>query len=253
MRQSKYPLLNSLAALLGKTAVLTCLSAEEKQKAKDAADPCKRVIKKNVTETIGSRGGNSSLYVKLSLGQLITLGYIYRDTSLDAWEKVLRFADMARMRFWKYRMRGAIEPTDADLNFSVARANEDLKCETHLCALLDREEAMMLQLGLIASAEEMAKRRADLLKNRSHSKTAEGLNRLETRIEALYQKLDGFIETGVKQSISSTANGMKLEKEIAELKGVMNTLAEGMNAVLTSITRLNESPTNPPLKGVLKS
>ncbi len=268
MRHPKYPKLNVLAAKLGTTPALTTLDEKELLKVRAIAQVGSRITRKNMALTLGG-GGYSSMLVKLSLGQLVTLGYIYKDESLSAWAKALRFADMARMRFWKYRMRGATEPTDADLNFSVARAKLDLQFETRLNALLDEEEALMLEAGIIEPAEQMQAKRVAMLKNRPRSKLTDNLTKIDVRLEAMHTSIQALVAILVKQSeeksaspaekkpiVSDTGKLMRMEKEMAGIREVMNTLSERMNAVLFSINRPPMPPASEseaPLKGMLNT
>lgn len=73
--------------------------------------------------------------VRLYLGGAIrTIGYTENPTH------ACRFADMAALRFWKYRIRGACEPLDAHLNFGIAQAKHDATHETCAILLLSRIE-----------------------------------------------------------------------------------------------------------------
>jgi len=60
-----------------------------------------------------------------------------------------RYADMAALRFWKYRVRGASEPVDANLNFDLAQATHDSVEETDAIWLLDRIENYLQSSGIL--------------------------------------------------------------------------------------------------------
>lgn len=71
-----------------------------------------------------------------------------------------RFADMAQMRLWKYRIRGASEPVDADLNFGVEQAKHDCANEEAAGELLDQIEEYLKNKGvLIESVDETERER----------------------------------------------------------------------------------------------
>lgn len=76
-----------------------------------------------------------------------------------------RFADMAQMRFWKYRIRGACEPVQANLNFTVEQAKSDCQREEGAIWLLDKIEKHFKDNGTIADpatveAERVANRKS---------------------------------------------------------------------------------------------
>lgn len=71
--------------------------------------------------------------------------------------ELARFADLCVIRFWKYRLRGFV-PTDADTNFAISRAEQDLKNLTFLkhpaIDLLDEIEKHLLSLGVFQDRPE---------------------------------------------------------------------------------------------------
>lgn len=102
-----------------------------------------------------------------------------------------RFSDMAKMRFFKYRQRHAVEPTDDDLNFSVAQAKSDLQFETAAIALLDDIEAHFREKGFWKDTPTKEIRRSDVKSERWTLGRA--VRTLETEIEIIKEKLDGLI------------------------------------------------------------
>lgn len=58
-----------------------------------------------------------------------------------------RFADMAELRFWKYR-RAPAPPTDAQMNFSVAQATTDTEDNAEAVTLLGSIEKHLLDIGV---------------------------------------------------------------------------------------------------------
>lgn len=101
-----------------------------------------------------------------------------------------RFADMAKMRFYKFKQRGAVEPTDADLNFSVAQAKSDLQFETSAVALLDEIEAHFRDKGWWKDTVEKESRRRD-----THSERwtiAKALREVQSELAIMREELDGL-------------------------------------------------------------
>jgi len=116
----------------------------------------------------------------------------------------LRFADMAAMYFWQHKVRGAHEPSDMELNFSVDRAKTDLEMEDHAVALLRRIEAHLVEIGAIVSSEEMQHQRTmrkELWrKQRTVSNTVlEVCEVLETAMQRLEKGLSGQMEANTKE------------------------------------------------------
>jgi hypothetical protein len=83
----------------------------------------------------------------------------------------LRYADMAAMTFWPYRIRGACEPVDADLNFSVEQAKEDLANETDAVKLLDEIVNYLKDAGAIPDIKKLNEQRKLDRKEREKRKT----------------------------------------------------------------------------------
>jgi hypothetical protein len=114
--------------------------------------------------------GATNWAVRVCLGgQQRTLGIVDQRHVEDAF----RFADMAQQYFWKYKLRGAAPPTEADLNISMERMEGDMVAEVNALALLRAEEEYMLSMGIIKSsadrrAEEKAQRE-ERKKNRVRS------------------------------------------------------------------------------------
>jgi len=116
----------------------------------------------------------------------------------------LRFADMAAMYFWQHKVRGAHEPSDMELNFSVDRAKTDLEMEDHAVALLRRIEAHLVEIGAIVYSEEMQHQRTmrkELWrKQRTVSNTVlEVCEVLETAMQRLEKGLSGQMEANTKE------------------------------------------------------
>lgn len=99
-----------------------------------------------------------------------------------------RFADMARMRFYKFKQRGAIEPKDDDLNFSVTQAKSDLHFETAAVALLNEVEAHFREKGFWK--DRPGKEVRD--KKSERWTTAKAVRDHETRLQALEELHDNI-------------------------------------------------------------
>lgn len=111
-----------------------------------------------------------------------------------------RFADMALMHFWKYRIRGASEPLDTHLNFGVAQAKKDLEELIEHAFLLEKIEGYLVVNKVLPDEKEVALRHAARVESRKtveRRKTArwELLDRLapiEKSIALILQRLDGI-------------------------------------------------------------
>jgi len=132
-----------------------------------------------------------------------TIGVYKPYRASEIWP-ALRFADMAAMYFWQHKVRGAHEPSDMELNFSVDRAKTDLEMEDHAVALLRRIEAHLVEIGAIVSSEEMQHQRTmrkELWrKQRTVSNTVlEVCEVLETAMQRLEKGLSGQMEANTKE------------------------------------------------------
>ena len=132
-----------------------------------------------------------------------TIGVYKPRLASEIWP-ALRFADMAAMYFWQHKVRGAHEPGDMELNFSVDRAKTDLEMEDHAVALLRRIEAHLVEIGAIVSSEEIQHQRTmrkELWrKQRTVSNTVlEVCEVLETAMQRLEKGLSGQMEANTKE------------------------------------------------------
>jgi len=128
--------------------------------------------------------------VRLYLGGSVrTIGFSARLT--DA----CRYADMAALRFWKYRVRGASEPVDANLNFDVAQAKHDSEHETDAVWLLDRIENYLQSSGILgdpklAEIDRQKNRKARDARRTVRSDFHALIGQLSDKIDALSRKVD---------------------------------------------------------------
>lgn len=111
-----------------------------------------------------------------------------------------RFADMALMHFWKYRIRGASEPLDTHLNFGVAQAKKDLEELSEHAFLLSKIENHLVISGVLPDEKTVSARYELRTQHRravEHRKTArsELLERfaiVERTLEQILKRLDGI-------------------------------------------------------------
>jgi len=120
----------------------------------------------------------------------------------------VRYADMAKMMFWKYNIRGAHEPDDSELNLTALRARQDLAGEPEASGLLLDIEQYLIGIRAILSPEERERKRKE---DRAHQRrstlttvvaetsvvTQELLLRIEKRLatqEEQLARVNGFIE-----------------------------------------------------------
>ena len=82
-----------------------------------------------------------------------TFGY-FKPTDKTGLAPAIRYADMVRMYFWKYKTREAFEPDDGQLNISAERAKSDLLFEPEALQLLKDFEAHFIKIGAIVAPEE---------------------------------------------------------------------------------------------------
>jgi hypothetical protein len=124
----------------------------------------------------------------------------------------LRYADMAMMHFWKYKVRGACPPGKMELNLTTDRLEADMANETFALDLLRRQEEYLLSVGILKSSEQRA--------------TEEKSRRQSMR--------KGFLRTTVSVQHLET-----LEK----FEAVQNQIAEAQATLLARIDRLDDSLT----------
>jgi len=98
--------------------------------------------------------------VKFSLGgKVCVLGFT--DHAADA----ARFADMARVRFHKYKLRGRWKPLlDHDLNFDLNQVKEDETEVPEAIALLEDIEHLLLADGILEDYKAVEAKRAEIVK-----------------------------------------------------------------------------------------
>jgi len=78
----------------------------------------------------------------------------------DDLTKACRFADMAAMRFWKYRVRGAHPPTDIELNYGTEHTKSDCEHEVDVNNLLNKIEAHLKSTGSLPNSQDLEETRS---------------------------------------------------------------------------------------------
>lgn len=139
--------------------------------------------------------GPHGLYiVKFSLGGAVRhIGF--SDCGADA----ARFADMARVRFFKYKLRGGHTPlVDQDLNFDLKQVDWDTKHVQDAVSLLSDIEHLLLDQGILKDYKEIeAEREGIVLRRREVRKTKGGeilftLLEIQEKIEVANRRLAGI-------------------------------------------------------------
>lgn len=85
-----------------------------------------------------------------------------------------RFADMATLRFWSWRLRGLPEPSDRDFTFSRAQVEFDSRNETYAGILLDDIERHFKAVGVIVELSSDLAERKRLRAERDRRRTVRG-------------------------------------------------------------------------------
>lgn len=219
---------NSLASL--KLLTETQLMGE---KGPDALAQKLRILwnqptKKTCTVLLNTRNVHNTLWdIRLSLGGFACLIGSIKGVTEDVREKALRFADMTRLHFWKYRVRGSSElPTDEDFNFSKQQAELDLKNETELLSLIVTQEKYLSTLGVLAEKKETRARPIDQLNSRVGSlqltlvEQAKKLDAQDKKLDELARRLSG-LESTLHQLHDVTAVIMDQQKrEVDAIDGI---------------------------------
>jgi hypothetical protein len=134
----------------------------------------------------------------------------------------LRFADMVAMYFWQHKVRGAHEPGDAELNFSVDRAKTDLELEENAIALIKRIEEHLISIDAIVSSADMQVRRSARRDQWRRQRTVSGTvlevsEVLSTAMQRVEHNLGGLMKS-LEEKMAQQV------KEIARLNSVIELL-----------------------------
>lgn len=117
-----------------------------------------------------------------------------------------RFADLARLKFYRYRQRGAVPPTDDELNFSVAQATSDLQFETSAVALLDEIEAHFRGKGWWKDAP--TKETRNNITRSERWTVAKTVRDHEARLQCIEETLEGIKNTLLFKQVPLTVDKM---------------------------------------------
>jgi hypothetical protein len=107
---------------------------------------------------------------------------------------------MAKMNFFKYRQRHAVEPTDDELNFSVIQAKTDLQFEHGAVTLLNDIEAHFREKGFWSDSSPAKETRRSDVKSERWT-IARALKSLEARMEALESEVFKRSASSIDESI----------------------------------------------------
>lgn len=162
--------------------------------------------------------GTNIWYIQVFLGgKLRTLGKIKNKRGHAGIEKAARFADMARVFFWKYKVMGSLEPQPGDLNISRNRAEKDLMDEVQMRQILEACETHLLEKKVIQPPEVARQRenitRAAAVKNIDlMAKLATLETHGDVKFNELQQRLDKVVDL-----LSESRNEQKLIIQILQL------------------------------------
>lgn len=107
-------------------------------------------------------------------------------------EHAARFADLAQLIFWKYKLRKRRPPQPGDLNITLARAMKDFQNETAMVNLLRAQEKILLDRGVIkpvVDGEVIRETRSKSKTLLAVSQSSERIINLETRLTGELAKL----------------------------------------------------------------
>lgn len=157
-------------------------------------------------------------------------------------EAGLRFADMAREYFWKYRVRAAAPPEELDLNFSKARLNQDMTEELPALALLEQIEQYLLRIGAIKSAqarrEERTKRKMGRISMLNMLKLVEG---------GLLERLDGMYDRTEARFDAAEFENKTLRQEVQKLGDIVRAQTELLQALGSRMLSASPPPVFVPM------
>lgn len=153
-----------------------------------------------------------------------TIGYVRKDPAT-----ALRFADMAMFYFWKYRIRGAAEPTNMALNFSVERAQRDMDNEPEALYLLQEVEKYLLSIGALKDSVTRQKEIGEKHEQRRLSRTVSGT------LEVFYQ-----VHSNRMQQNTNRLEGV--ERALKRLEDRQAKLIELFEHAIALVGRKIESP-----------
>lgn len=191
-------------------------------------------------------GGQGAFWdIRLSLGGFLCILFSCRGAGPQVAEKVSRLADMIRVHFWKYKLRGSSEPlSGAEFNFSLAQVESDLKVETEMVEVFKEMESALLAADIIKQPGEEAKetraRPTDQLNSRVSSLQLDNVN-LRAEVALMREQLDRMEKfqsslVGTMQGIAYAVHGLRdrLNTTEGETVAAPNQVASGPGDVIQS-------------------
>jgi len=244
-RRAADPTMNQIARKLTDVKWITTLDEEETLAAHEMS-----VNKEARRKWVYPLPDYQSWAVRLYIGgESRTVGLLIRP-KMQILSPALRFADMVAMYFWHHRVRGAHEPTDLELNFSVDRAKTDLEMETEAVALLKEIDEHLVSIGALKTSAEMEAMRRDRRSRKHRQRTVAGT--LLDVSDVLSVKIDR-VEKSVSAPLLQQSRKLdELKKEVERLNSVIELLLTRLPAgQLNTITvtpwqSQAPSPTNLP-------
>jgi len=223
-RRAADPTMNQIARKLTDVKWITTLDEEETLAAHEMS-----VNKEARRKWVYPLPDYQSWAVRLYIGgESRTVGLLIRP-KMQILSPALRFADMVAMYFWHHRVRGAHEPTDLELNFSVDRAKTDLEMETEAVALLKEIEEHLVSIGALKTSAEMEAMRHDRRSRKQRQRTVAG-TLLEVS-DVLSVKIDR-VEKSVSAPLLQQSRKLdELKKEVERLNSVIELLLTRLPAV----------------------
>lgn len=141
-------------------------------------------------------------------------------------EAGLRFADMARQYFWKYRVRACAPPEEFDLNFSKERLDQDMREELPALALLEQIEQYLLRIGAIKSSQERRAEKAKKKMARVHAAMTARLNH-----EEVIERLGGMYDRNEARFDAAEFENKSLRAEVQKLGDIVRAQTEAIHAL----------------------
>jgi hypothetical protein len=233
-RHAADPTLNLLARELRDLVWLFPLDADELLEAKEMGSDA-NARRRWVSPLPDYKSWAVRMYVG---GAQRTVG-IYKPPSQDITDisPALRFADMVAMYFWHHKVRGAHEPDDRELNFSVERVKADLVAEENAIDLIKRIEEHLISVDAIVSSADMQVRRSARRDQWRRQRTVSG-----TVLE-----VSEVLSTAMQRVESNLGGLMKaLEEKMAEQVKEIARLNSMIELLLTRVPRQSDVPNTIP-------
>ncbi len=138
----------------------------------------------------------------------------------------LRFADMARMKFWVYRIRHACEPMHSDLNFGTDSVRRDIEEMEPANELLNALEAHFVQTEVFPSAIHTEAQRKEALALRNKRRTLCG------EVDTLRDGIASEFESQTKAIEKNTSELERVVGTLNQMRADINYLTKSINDLL---------------------